>query len=101
MKKGNFVVHPLFIEISIIKEFYLLYLTIMNKIHFQVMYSYKHNYLMLCALLILILLFSVGKINAQEKSVAVKWDNVVSVSKTTPTLQVVVNPIVEEKFSYS
>lgn len=63
----------------------------MKKTYFRAL----SNHLILCPLLIVILLFSVSKINAQINSVAVKWDDVVSVSRTTPTLQVVVNPMLK------
>jgi hypothetical protein len=32
-------------------------------------------------------------VRAQENSVTVQWDNIISISRTTPTLQVVVNPM--------
>lgn len=53
------------------------------------------NLLMQCSLFIVILLFSGSKTSAQVKSVTIKWDDVVTISKTTPTLQVVVNPMLK------
>ncbi len=44
---------------------------------------------LVCALIILLL----TKLNAQTKSVTINWDKTIMVSKTTPTLQVVVNPM--------
>src|SRR5674476_177185 len=51
-----------------------------------------------CCLLIvsMISLLSVAKLFAQDKPIAVSidWNNIIMVSKTTPTLQVVENPMV-------
>ncbi len=40
-----------------------------------------------------LLFFAVQTIQAQTKNVTVNWNSTISVSKTTPTLQVVVNPM--------
>lgn len=52
------------------------------------MFSYKFN-----LLITLVLLLGVKIGNAQEKPIKVNWNNTISVSKTIPTLQVVVNPL--------
>lgn len=40
-------------------------------------------------------LLSFEKVNAQNKVVKIKWDNVITISRTTPTLQVVTNPMLQ------
>lgn len=40
-----------------------------------------------------LILLSLQKLYAQKKSITINWDNITIVSKTTPTLQVVVNPM--------
>lgn len=67
----------------------------MKKKLFDDLYPFKYNYVALSAIFIFSLLFFVSTLNAQEKSVTIKWDDIVSVSKTTPTLQVVVNPMLK------
>lgn len=67
----------------------------MKKKLFQFMCPCKHYYVLLCTMLCFSFLFPFGILKAQEKSVTINWDSIVFVSKTTPTLQVVVNPMVK------
>ncbi len=46
-------------------------------------------------LISLFILIPIQGLNAQEKTVTINWNNVDVVSKTTPTLQVVVNPMLK------
>jgi len=56
----------------------------------------KNFYFMNCSLLLLFTLLTLSvKLQAQKNTVTVNWDNTLTTSKTTPTLQVVVNPMLE------
>ncbi len=52
------------------------------------MFSTNFKAVLMCTLIILS-----PKLHAQKNSVAINWNNTAMVSKTTPTLQVVVNPM--------
>jgi len=56
----------------------------------------KNFYLMNLSLLLLFTLLSPSlKLQAQKNSIAINWNNTLTISKTTPTLQVVVNPMLK------
>ena len=57
-----------------------------NRTHFSI------SFMIMSAVICL----SAPKLYAQKKAVAINWDKTVSVSKTTPTLQVVYNPMLRE-----